>query len=381
MTSRPKVLILAPWFLPGEQGGGSVLAVKYLVEQLGTEFEFVIGTGDRDFGATHPYAPQDQQASRQSLNVSIHYFGTGWQRLREQWTVLNQPFDLVYANSVLSLGLAFLPLLMRRLTANRHARLLIAPRGELQHRLLAMKGWRKRIYLQVAKALGLFKGAQFHATSTAELQDLQRLKFAPVLLVPDLSPTRAPCLPAPRRVNDGPLRVAFVSRIDRNKNLAQVLRVLTRVNMPVQLDIAGPVGEADYWADCSAAMARLPAHVTVRKLGALPHTEVLALLVEQELFFLPTWSENHGYVIHEALLAGCALLISDQTPWRGLARRGVGFDLPLGDDALMVEALTAFAAMPADERLAMRQRARAYGLERLDNHHTRAAMRDLLLGS
>src|SRR3546814_17574361 len=36
--------------------------------------------------------------------------------------------------------------------------------------------------------------------------------------------------------------------------------------------------------------------------------------------------ENYGHVIAEALEAGLRLLISDQTPWRGLAEAGVGHD-------------------------------------------------------
>jgi glycosyltransferase involved in cell wall biosynthesis len=49
--------------------------------------------------------------------------------------------------------------------------------------------------------------------------------------------------------------------------------------------------------------------------------------------FLPSLGENFGHVIVEALSAGCPILISDRTPWRGLAERGVGWDLPLEDPA------------------------------------------------
>src|SRR4029077_18813526 len=54
-----------------------------------------------------------------------------------------------------------------------------------------------------------------------------------------------------------------------------------------------------------------------------------ARLSEHHFFFMPTANENFGHAIVEALLAGCPLITSDQTPWRELARRGVGWDLPL----------------------------------------------------
>src|SRR5581483_8212658 len=45
----------------------------------------------------------------------------------------------------------------------------------------------------------------------------------------------------------------------------------------------------------------------------------------------PTHGENYGHVIREALAAGCPVIISDQTPWRGLEALGVGWDLALSD--------------------------------------------------
>lgn len=378
MNTRPRVLVLTPWFLPGEQGGGSVLAVRYLVEQLAPAFEFVVATADRDFGAAEPYPESVRRQACEAMQVPIHHLPPGPARAAALWQLLKQPFDLIYLNSVLSPGLALLPLLLRRAGLARQARLLIAPRGELQQQLLAMKSGRKRLYLQLMKAAGLYQGAWLHATSDAEAQDLQALELAPVMQAADLAPTQWPALPAPRPVAQGPLRVAFVSRIDRNKNLAQALRVLAQLQVPVAFSVAGPVGDADYWSACEAQMRDLPAHITVRKCGALTHDGVLALLAEQELLFLPTWSENHGYVIHEALLAGCALLISDRTPWRGLAERGVGWDLPLDNDQALANALTRMAGLTPAERLSMRQRAQSWGRARLDGAGERAAMQELL---
>jgi glycosyltransferase involved in cell wall biosynthesis len=44
---------------------------------------------------------------------------------------------------------------------------------------------------------------------------------------------------------------------------------------------------------------------------------------------LPTYNENFGYVILEALLAGCPVILSDQPPWRDLEARQVGWTIPL----------------------------------------------------
>ena len=69
--------------------------------------------------------------------------------------------------------------------------------------------------------------------------------------------------------------------------------------------------------------------MTVKYHGVIKHEEVARELAGHDLFFLPTWGENFGHVIHEALAAGLPVLISDKTPWRNLEDQGVGWDLPL----------------------------------------------------
>ena len=75
----------------------------------------------------------------------------------------------------------------------------------------------------------------------------------------------------------------------------------------------------------------------------MQNDEVLSALSGHDLFFLPTLGENYGHVIHEALLSGSQVLLSDQTPWRGLTEAGLGWDLPL-------EGKGAFAAANASGR-------------------------------
>ena len=46
---------------------------------------------------------------------------------------------------------------------------------------------------------------------------------------------------------------------------------------------------------------------------------IVEALGRSDLFLLPTGGENFGHAIFEALACGVPALISDQTPWRGLA--------------------------------------------------------------
>ncbi len=360
---RLRILCLSPYFLPGRHGGGSVTALASLVAHLKADVELVVATGDHDLLATTPYPPALQQEARSQSGVDIHYLPRGWRAALPLWRLLRQRWDLIYLNSFLSPTFCALPLLLRRVGFSRTP-VLVAPRGELMAGALQQRRSSKLAYLQVLRSSGLLRGAQFHATSEQEARELDALGLTPVALAADLPP-QVPTLPPLQACVPAPLRVVFLSRIEAKKNLLFALQSLARVELPIRFDIVGPVNDQHYWTACRAAMEALPGHIQARYLGPVEPAQVLPTLAGHELFLFPTQAENNGYVIHEALLAGCALLISDQTPWRELADAGVGEDLPLTHDAFAA-AVTRFAQLPPSQRLANRERARAYGIARLD---------------
>lgn len=80
-----------------------------------------------------------------------------------------------------------------------------------------------------------------------------------------------------------------------------------------------------------------------------------------DLFLLPTLGENYGHVIHEALLAGCPVLISNRTPWRNLEALGIGWDLPLEDPEQFRTVLQYCLDMDSATYRPLSQRAYQYG--------------------
>ncbi|MFP5247445.1 MAG: group 1 family glycosyltransferase, partial [Thermoanaerobaculia bacterium] len=60
------------------------------------------------------------------------------------------------------------------------------------------------------------------------------------------------------------------------------------------------------------------------------------------------------------------VLVSDQTPWRGLAEKGIGWDLPLTSEVAFRDAIQRIVNMDEPEHAAMRTRARAYALAATD---------------
>ena len=141
----------------------------------------------------------------------------------------------------------------------------------------------------------------------------------------------------------GTLRMVFLSRISPKKNLEQAIRIASQVPGESRLRHLGTRGGSLY----TGAVARRPSgsarptsEVTNR--GVMPHERVADTLAGYDAFLLPSLGENFGHAIWEALACGVPVVVSDRTPWRGLAALGVGYDLPLGDPAAFVRALTEY---------------------------------------
>jgi glycosyltransferase involved in cell wall biosynthesis len=156
--------------------------------------------------------------------------------------------------------------------------------------------------------------------------------------------------------------MAFLSRISPKKNLDGALAILTGIAAHVEFDIYGTKEDAGHWEDCRKIMAKLPANVTATYKGVLAPDDVVPTLSGYDLLFFPTRGENFGHVILESLLAGCPVLLSDQTPWRNLAAIHAGSDIALHDVDAFRRFMEMFAALGSAEFEVWSRGARELGL-------------------
>ena len=113
----------------------------------------------------------------------------------------------------------------------------------------------------------------------------------------------------------------------------------------VSFHLYGSIYSQPYWADCQNIIRSLPGWINVTYHGPLDSEQVPEKLSRAHFLFMPTRGENYGHVILESLAAGCPVLISDQTPWRNLQQKGIGWDIALNDTAAFTSALTACLTM------------------------------------
>ena len=147
----------------------------------------------------------------------------------------------------------------------------------------------------------------------------------------------------------GSLRVVFLSRIVEKKNLLGALQALSGVVGSVELNVYGPAEDPTYLAKCRHAIAQLPGNISVTVHPEVSNAQVPAIFAAHHVFLFPTLGENYGYVIGEALAAGCPVILSDQTPWQGLQEAGAGWNIPLGQPEVFRTAVQRYVDMTLGE--------------------------------
>jgi glycosyltransferase involved in cell wall biosynthesis len=401
---KRRVLVFVGAYLPGFKAGGPIQSIANMVAALGDEYEFLIITRDRDLNASAPYeAIRVEEWTRVGKAHVLYVPPRLWSWWRVFQRIREARQEVLYLNSFLDRGFSMLPAILWRLGLLGRCCLILAPKGEFSAGALKLKSLRKRAYIGMAKALGVYDQIVWHASSSYEAEDIQRTMGAGVAVADSrrLRSERGSRAHGPkvvtafdlagvpggdgdaavRRKRSGELDLVFLSRIARMKNLDGALSMLRDVAGRVRLNIYGPAEDIVYWGECQALVDSLPSNVSVLYHGSVPHQQVGRVLARHDVLFLPTQGEAFGHVITEALLAGRPVLISDQTPWRDLESRGAGWDIPLDRPDRFRSVLQECIDMDAERYAGLCTSAARFAREQLNSERVLQDNRELLNSS
>lgn len=200
--------------------------------------------------------------------------------------------------------------------------LVISPRGMLEPWALGHRAWKKRLALALYQLPLLRTASGLHATSEEEAVNLRALGLRqPIAVI--ANGVDVPVLPARRPT---PQRTAlFLSRLNVKKGLLPLLEAWAKVQPAGwRLQIVGP-DEGGYATIVEAAIDKLGLREQVQVLPEADDQAKWALYRDAELFVLPSFSENFGVVVAEALAAGLPVITTTGMPWAGTVSRQCGW--------------------------------------------------------
>lgn len=243
--------------------------------------------------------------------------------------------------------------------------LVTSPRGMLEPWALGRSRLKKAAAWWLFERANLRRVDLFHATAGSEERSIRGLGFgAPVVVAPngvdcpDLGnpPTRSDLEKSHPRLVGRPW-VAFLSRLHPKKGLDILLSawadLLAAHAVPRNhlLVIAGP-DNTGYLPGVEAMIRAKGLENNVLLTGELRGRAKEALLAHTELFVLPSYSENFGLVVAEAMSWARPVITTSATPWTDLGRWGAGWCIEPAA-APLVTAIREALALPQDRLDAM----------------------------
>jgi glycosyltransferase involved in cell wall biosynthesis len=270
-------------------------------------------------------------------------------RLRQ---LLGQPNTLLHDTGVW---------LLTNHTAARVARALnvpriVSPRGMLSPWALDYKRLKKKLAWWLYQHRDLLTAQAFHVTSIEECNEVRNLGFRqPIAVIPN-GVEVPPAFPRPRN-GSSTRTLLFLSRIHPKKGLTHLVEAWAALR-PVgwRAVIAGP-DEAGHQHIIEELIRARGLADQFSFIGPVKDADKWSLYRGADLFVLPTFSENFGLVIAEALAAGLPVITTKGTPWRELLAHHCGWWIDLSTENLAA-ALREAMRLSDSERNDMGQRGR-----------------------
>ncbi|TDO97071.1 glycosyltransferase [Flavobacterium sp. 245] len=262
--------------------------------------------------------------------VSISFFDNNifrWFSLIREFRVFlkNEKPDIVHINGIWSpQNWGF-----QKVAQELKIKVLLSPHGMLESWILEHNPLKKKLALLLFQNKAIRNVDHIHATAQMEKDSIRKLDFKnKITIVPngiDLSECKS------FKVGYGNKKVVFISRIHPKKGIEILLEAWRNCDTKSwTLEIAGS-GEEAYTAKLIQSCHDLQ---NVHFVGAVYQEAKWNFLRSADVMVLPTYSENFGLVVAEALAVGIPVITTTGTPWQDLESYNCGWWIDLSVENL-----------------------------------------------
>ena len=311
---KKTIVVFIGGYLPAKKYGGPVTSIANLVSNLSEYYDFRIVSNDHDLDETKRLEGISDGWNKMG-KAQVLYIPESEYKEKIFLSILKATdAHAIYLSSIFYYALNFPAI---KSAKKLKIPVIMAPRGELCKNALSFGRTHKMLFLKGIQLMRIFDGVYFHATSEEEALGIQKyLKVSPdrISLMPNMHGEqlkRDNC-----SKNSGELKIVFLARIQEKKNLYGAIHAVLQARGKIQFDIYGPLEQEEYWEKCKTLIETAPDHICIKYKGALIPEEAKKVFLNYQCFLFPTFSENYGHVIAEALLCQCPVIISKgTTPW------------------------------------------------------------------
>lgn len=289
----------------------------------------------------------------EGTSAKLHILESGFSNSELSSILVTEKFDLIQIQSIWALHYHRLIKLARKLKIPY----IITPRGMLEPWSLSQKKWKKKLAWHVYQKNDMQNAACIYTTADMEAHHIRELGIkVPLSVIPNGIETDGyNC----RTTKEGVKKqVLFLSRIHKKKGIELLIEAWGRIIKYFDrwnLLIVGN-GESDYIESLNVLIRNKSLQDSVIISEPVFGVEKIKLYTESLLFCLPSYSENFGMVIAEAMSCGVPAITTTNCPWEILNETKTGWciDLSVGNlESTLREAMS----MEMDSLFEMGQRA------------------------
>ncbi len=286
----------------GRAGCAVTLLSKHISRKQGREF---IGMGSLELLVV---------PSRRNLLLELLAQYDYMQTLCEQ-----KQIDLIHLHGMWSPFLAAAALVARK----RGLPLVISPHGCLEPWALGYKRHKKLLALRTYQGAILRLAALFVATADQEANSVRRLGLRqPIAIIPNgVDVDSLPHPAASRQVKT----ILFLSRVHPKKGLLDLVEAWAIVRRPGWRIVIAGGDEEGHRAKLEALIRAKGLESDFEFVGFVDGARKQACLDEADIFVLPTYSENFGIAVAEALANELPVITTTGAPWQDLVTHHCGW--------------------------------------------------------
>ncbi|MBV5329609.1 MAG: glycosyltransferase [Chlorobium sp.] len=250
-------------------------------------------------------------------------------------------FDVIHIHGTWTPNLAVASYLARA----RNIPVVVSPHGCLEPWALGHRRWKKKLALDLYQMRVFSKASMMVATANQELESIRWLGIGvPVAVIPNGVDTPS----ARERLKTKERKFLFLSRIHPKKGLPDLVAAWALVRQPGwRIVIAGP-DEAGHCNEIRAQIDNLGLGSDFEFTGLVTGDRKEALFAAADVFVLPTYSENFGIAVAEALARGVPVITTTGAPWEDIETWRCGWWVQPGVDGI-ARALVAAMNTPREE--------------------------------
>ena len=243
---------------------------------------------------------------------------------------------------------------------------IVTPRGMLEPWSLSQKKWKKKLAWWLYQRNDVQKSACVFTTAKMEAEHVSNLGITTCkAVIPNGIETDAyPCKTSVEGVKK---QVLFLSRVHVKKGIELLFEAWKRLHSDYvdwQLLVIGN-GEAEYIHSLENRVESLGLKDSIKILPPVFGEAKIKVYQESALFCLPSFSENFGMVIAEAMSCGTPVITTTNCPWEILIETNTGWCVDLSVDNLE-RALREAMGMDANALYDMGQRASKFIFDNFD---------------